>query len=94
MISVKSSQIKVAGCLVKSGTVHRGSVIEIRREGESIFTGKIRQLRHLKENITTITSGRECGVMLSESFQDFEEGDIIHCVEYLQQPRNLLESQE
>jgi len=89
MVSIKSTQIKVAGCLVKSGTVDRGSDIEIRREGETIFTGKIRQLRHLKDDVKTISSGKECGVMVSDNFNEFEEGDVIHCIELQQKQRQF-----
>jgi len=88
-VSLKSSQLKIAGCLVKTGIAERGCDIEIRREGETIFTGKIRQLRHLKEEVKTITTGRECGLMPSDNFQEFEEGDVIHCIELLQKQRQF-----
>jgi len=89
MISVKSTKVKIAGCLVKTGIANRGADIEIRREGETIFSGKIRQLRHLKEDVKSVTTGRECGVMVSENFQDFEEGDVIHIMEYQQKLREF-----
>jgi len=88
-VTLKSSPVKVAGCFVKTGTVYRGNDIEIRREGETIFTGKVRQLRHLKEEVKSITSGRECGIMVSDDFTGFEEGDTIHCIEFTQKPRQF-----
>jgi translation initiation factor IF-2 len=89
IVSLKSANVKVAGCLVKMGTVHRGSDIEIRREGQTIFRGKVRQLRHLKDEVKSITSGRECGIMVSDDFIEFEEGDTIHCMEFTEKAREF-----
>jgi len=75
------SPIHIAGCLVTSGTMSRGSDVQVRRNGEILFTGKIRQLRHLKDEVAQIQSGKECGILFASNFGDFEAGDEIVAVE-------------
>jgi len=74
--------VKVAGCLVENGIVKRGADVQVRREEnkEVLYTGKIRQLRHLKQDIKSVQSGNECGIMLTDNFGNFEAGDRIYCV--------------
>ena len=66
----------VAGCLVADGKITRNAQIRIIREDEVIFQGKISSLKHLKENVTEVKKGYECGIGL-EKFKDIQEGDII-----------------
>jgi len=66
----------VAGCYVTDGKVQRGSDARVQRGGQTIYTGKISSLRHIKEDMREIAAGYECGIMM-EGFQDFEVGDVI-----------------
>jgi translation initiation factor IF-2 len=77
----RGDPIHIAGCLVTSGTMSRGSDVQVRRNGEILFTGKIRQLRHLKDEVAQIQSGKECGILFTSNFGDFQAGDEVVAVE-------------
>jgi translation initiation factor IF-2 len=66
----------IAGCLVQDGTIHRNSKIKLIRDGEIIHEGRIASLKHLKNDVTEIKKGYECGINIQD-FKDVKEGDII-----------------
>jgi translation initiation factor IF-2 len=66
----------IAGCLVTDGQINRNAQVRIIRGEEVIHQGKISSLKHIKENVTEIKKGYECGIGI-ESFKDIQEGDII-----------------
>jgi len=66
----------IAGCFVTDGKITRKAEIKVMRNNEVIHQGKITSLKHLKENVTEINKGYECGIGL-EKFKDIQEGDII-----------------
>jgi translation initiation factor IF-2 len=78
-----SEEAKVAGCIITEGYVKRDNdpltEVRILRRSKTIYTGKIKELRHLKKDIITANKGMECG-MLFDNFIDFQEGDIIHYI--------------
>lgn len=47
----------------------------------SSMLGKIRQLRHHKDEVSKIASGKECGILFTQNFGDFAIGDEIVSVE-------------
>jgi len=75
IFKVKGAGI-VAGCLVQDGTIHRNSKVKLLRNGEIIHEGNIASLKHLKNNVTEIKKGYECGLNIQD-FKDVREGDII-----------------
>ncbi len=66
----------IAGCLVTEGQISRNAQVRVIRGEEEIHRGKISSLKHIKENVTEIKKGYECGIGI-ESFKDLQEGDII-----------------
>jgi translation initiation factor IF-2 len=68
----------IAGCIVASGRVTRGSDTQARlsREGAIVWSGKISGLRRFKEDVSEVTTGTECGIAL-DRFNDVRVGDII-----------------
>jgi translation initiation factor IF-2 len=66
----------IAGCFVTDGKITRKAEIRVLRNNEVIHQGKITSLKHLKENVTEIKKGYECGIGL-EKFKDIQEGDVI-----------------
>jgi translation initiation factor IF-2 len=66
----------IAGCLVTDGQVNRNAQVRVIRGEEVVHQGKISSLKHIKENVTEINKGYECGIGI-ESFKDLQEGDII-----------------
>jgi len=83
-------KVKIAGCSVNKGKVRRGADVHVKHDDAVVFRGKIRQLRHHKEEVKEISAGKECGVMFSEGWEDFHEGDIISVVEPRPVPRQFL----
>jgi translation initiation factor IF-2 len=66
----------IAGCFITDGKITRKAEIRVMRNNEVIHQGKITSLKHLKENVSEIKKGYECGIGL-EKFKDIQEGDII-----------------
>ncbi len=66
----------IAGCMVIDGQITRNAQVRIIRGEEVVHQGKISSLKHIKEKVTEIKKGHECGIGI-ESFKDIQEGDII-----------------
>ena len=71
---------KICGCMVEKGVVKIGGKSRVFRNGELIFNGEVRSLRHLKDDVKEVRQGTECGIRL-DNFLDFMEGDIIQIYE-------------
>ena len=70
----------VAGCFVTKGKVLRSSHMEIVRNGEKVFEGKISSLKRFKDDVREVAEGYECGITIG-GFEDIKEGDIIQAYE-------------
>ncbi|NQU94969.1 MAG: translation initiation factor IF-2 [Candidatus Omnitrophica bacterium] len=66
----------VAGCSVTKGSITRSGGVKLIRNKEVIFKGKIKSLKHLKDDIKEAREGLECGISL-EKHKDIKSGDII-----------------
>jgi translation initiation factor IF-2 len=66
----------VAGCYVTDGTITRNSEARIVRDGETVHTGKINQLKRFKDDAKEVSNGYECGISISGT-NDIKVGDII-----------------
>jgi translation initiation factor IF-2 len=77
---------KIAGCLVQSGVITRGSKVRFLREGVIIWKGTVSSLRRFKDDVTEVRAGFECGIGLSD-FQDLKQGDVIETFEEREIPR-------
>jgi translation initiation factor IF-2 len=76
----------VAGCMVQSGVITRGSKVRFLRDGTIIWKGEISSLRRFKDDVREVAAGFECGVGLSD-FQDLKGGDIIETYDLREIPR-------
>ncbi|EPY53129.1 translation initiation factor IF-2Mt [Schizosaccharomyces cryophilus OY26] len=72
----KKSSVPVAGCRVTNGTLEKSHKVRLIRTGKIIWSGEIESLKHLKDEVTKIAKGRECGILLKGS-PDFQVGDKI-----------------
>ena len=79
---------QIAGCYVESGKITRNDKIRIIRNGFPLFTGNIVSLKRIKDNVKEVESGYECGIQVG-NFNDFEEGDIIEAIKYVEIKRTL-----
>ncbi len=67
---------KVAGIGVSEGRLNRSALIRVLRNGDAVHEGRIKSLRHFKDNVREVASGSEGGVGL-EGFDNFEAGDEL-----------------
>jgi translation initiation factor IF-2 len=66
---------KIAGCKVKTGELTK-SQIHLVRDGKIIGDARIRSLKQGKEDVTSVKTGNECGVILTGNL-DYHVGDVI-----------------
>jgi translation initiation factor IF-2 len=78
----------VAGCMVTQGTITRGALSRLVRDGAIIYTGRIGSLRRFKDDVREVSEGFECGIGL-ENYQDVHEGDVIEAYEVREIARTL-----
>ena len=76
----------IAGCLVQTGTITRGSKVRFLREGTIIWKGTITSLKRFKDDAREVNAGFECGIGLSD-FQDLKPGDVIETFDLKEIPR-------
>ncbi len=78
----------IAGSFVTEGKVTRGAKTRVVREGTVIQDTTIASLRRFNEDVREVTSGFECGIVLT-NFQDLREGDVLETYETRLQEREL-----
>lgn len=67
---------KIAGIRVVDGVVSKGPKIKVLRDEEVVAEGKIKSLKHLKEEVVRLEKGKEGGIMFDSAI-DFQIGDVI-----------------
>ena len=84
----KSSKFgNVAGSLIRSGEIKRGTKARIIRDGVVVGEGiEITGLRRFKDDVTEVREGFECGINLG-SFNDIRIDDVIETHEMREIPR-------
>ena len=76
----------VAGCIVRSGTIHRGSKARLIRDSVVISDNlSVESLRRFKEDATEVREGFECGIGIG--YNDVRIGDTIETFEMREKPR-------
>ena len=80
----------IAGCMVTSGLVRRGSHIRLFREGTRIHETTVAALKRFKDDVREVTEGFECGILL-EGFNDLREGDVFEVFETREVERTSLD---
>jgi translation initiation factor IF-2 len=81
----------IAGCMVTSGVVRRGSNVRIFRDGTRVHETTVAQLRRFKDDVREVTEGFECGILL-DGFNDLREGDVFEIFETREVERTSLET--
>jgi translation initiation factor IF-2 len=74
----------VAGSYVSEGVIRRGSSARVLRGAEIVYTGKVKSLKRVTEDVREVAQGLECGITL-ENFSKIEEGDVIEAYEVSEQ---------
>ncbi|WP_127571071.1 translation initiation factor IF-2 [Georgenia faecalis] len=77
----------IAGSIVRSGTIRRGTKARVLRQGVVVGDNlSIDSLRREKDDVTEVREGFECGIGLG-SFNDLNVGDTIETFEMREKPR-------
>ncbi len=66
----------IAGCMVLDGTILRASKARLVRDHVVVWEGNVASLRRVKDDVSEVKQGFECGIAL-ERYQDIKEGDVI-----------------
>ncbi|MEJ7137975.1 translation initiation factor IF-2 [Amphibiibacter pelophylacis] len=78
----------IAGCMVTSGVVKRGSRVRVLRENIVVFTGEIDTLKRVKDDVREVREGFECGMTI-KNYNDIYEGDQLEFFEIKEVARTL-----
>jgi translation initiation factor IF-2 len=77
----------IAGCLVRSGTINRGSKARLIRDGVVISDNlTVESLRRFKDDVTEVREGYECGIGVG--YNDLRVEDVIETFEMREKPRD------
>ena len=77
----------IAGCIVRSGTINRGSKARLVRDGVVVSESlTVESLRRFKDDVTEVREGFECGIGLG--YNDIHVGDVIETYEMREKPRD------
>ncbi|MGQ0624052.1 MAG: translation initiation factor IF-2 [Sporichthyaceae bacterium] len=77
----------IAGCLVRSGEIKRGSKARLIRDGAVVAPSlSVDSLKRFKDDATEVREGFECGIGLG-SFNDIKEDDVIETFEMREKAR-------
>ncbi|MDD3020086.1 MAG: translation initiation factor IF-2 [Alphaproteobacteria bacterium] len=79
---------KIAGCMVQSGMVKRGSKVRLLRDDVVIHEGMLKTLKRFKDEVKEVREGMECG-MAFENYDDIKDGDIIECYDVKEETRTI-----
>jgi len=72
----------IAGCLVKEGKVTNKSKLKVMRGNDLVFEGEIETLRRIKDEVTEVKAGTECGIRI-KNFNAIEINDILEVYEVI-----------
>ncbi len=78
----------VAGCMVQSGLVRRGSRVRLLRDNVVLFDGELDSLKRFKDDVKEVKEGFECGLSL-KNYNDIKEGDQLEVYEVVEVARTL-----
>jgi translation initiation factor IF-2 len=77
----------IAGSLVRSGEIKRGTKARLVRDGAVVAENvEITGLRRFKDDVTEVREGFECGINLG-TFNDVKVDDVIETYEMREKPR-------
>ncbi len=69
-------KLRIAGCMVSTGKINRGSKVRLLRDGQVIYTGDLSTLKRGKDDAKDVAAGFECGMTFA-NFTDFKEKDVV-----------------
>ena len=73
----------IIGCLVQSGEINRNDKARVLRDGVVVCKTSISSMKHVKDVVNKVTTGMECGIVLSK-YNDLKTGDVIQTYKIVQ----------
>jgi translation initiation factor IF-2 len=67
---------QIAGSIVRDGLIKRDNQVRVLRNGEEVWKGKIASLKRVKDDVSEVRQGVECGIDLA-GYKEIKAGDII-----------------
>ena len=74
--------------MVADGTIRRGAICRLVRDGVQIYEGKVGSLKRFKDDAREVNSGFECGIGI-EGYNDIKIGDVIETFTLEEKPATL-----
>lgn len=68
---------KMTGNATDSSPLSAKYELRVVRNGEILYIGKLRELKHLKNAVQQVAKGMECGILLDPPFHNMQVGDEI-----------------
>jgi translation initiation factor IF-2 len=78
----------VAGCMVIKGKIRRNQKIRLIRENVVVYTGSLKSLRRVKDEVSEVAEGFECGIAI-DGYNDIRIGDLIEFFDIKEVARKL-----
>jgi translation initiation factor IF-2 len=78
----------IAGCMVTDGSIKRSNPIRLIRDGIVTYAGKLGSLKRMKDDVSEVRSGFDCGIGI-DGFNDIQMGDVIESYEMREVKRTL-----
>ena len=79
---------KIAGSQMLDGKLVAKEKYRIFRNKNQIWDGKVKTLRHFKDEVKEVTGQQECGICF-EQYELFQAGDRVECYQLEELPRSL-----
>lgn len=78
VINAKGQKTPVAGCRVESGKILQTQRIKVMRgHRDVVYDGTLAELKRLKDVVSEVSHGMECGIMVQDAGVRFKPGDTI-----------------
>ncbi|XP_012235806.1 translation initiation factor IF-2, mitochondrial isoform X2 [Linepithema humile] len=86
-ITDKKKKVKVAGCRCIRGNLKKDGFYRLIRKQDTIYTGKLVSMKHMKNETETIKTNVECGLRFDDPTLSFKTGDLLVCYRVYQKPQ-------
>lgn len=77
----------VAGSIIMEGKVTSSSLIHVIRDNEILYKGPLTSLKRMKENVSEVSSGFECGIFV-DTFDTWKPDDVIKAFDRIPKKKN------
>ncbi len=78
-IRIGSSNLVVGGSRMRSGALKISDSVRVMRGSETVFEGKLADIRKEKVSVKDVQKNMECGILM-QGFNEFKPGDLIQAL--------------